>query len=201
MNNGIAVTDQCGSYNWIDKNKHQFCWAHILRNLQQMADYSGKGLTANIGKKLVLICKSVFFFFYLHQNKELSEHQYHKRMQRLRRSFNALLFKGKTVPCKRYAGRCVFISKYETSLWVFLSNPDIPLTNNEAERCIRGSVILRKNSYGTSSERGEQFRSRVLSVVETCKKREISALEMISSIVGAVIRREPYPDVFNIVKI
>ncbi len=58
--NGIAVTDQCGSYNWIDKNKHQFCWAHILRNLQQMADYSGKGLTANIGKKLVLICKSVF---------------------------------------------------------------------------------------------------------------------------------------------
>jgi len=51
------------------------------------------------------------------------------------------------------------------------------------------------------SERGEQFRSRVLSVVETCKKRKISAFEVISSIVGAVIRREPYPDVFNLLKI
>jgi transposase len=171
--NGIAVTDQCGSYNWIDKDKHQFCWAHIIRNLQKMADYSGKGLTEN---------------------------QCHKRMQRLRRSFNALLLKGKTVPCKRYAGCCAFIEKYETSLWVFLSNPDIPLTNNEAERCIRGSVILRKNSYGTSSERGEQFRSRVLSIIETCKKRKLSSLEVISSIVGAVIRREPYPDVFNLAK-
>ena len=198
--NGIAVTDQCGSYNWIDKNKHQFCWAHIIRDLQKMADYSGKGLTANIGEKLVLICKIIFRVQHRYQNKELSKNQYHKRMQRLRKSFNALLFKGKTVPCKRYAGRCAFISKYETSLWVFLSNPDIPLTNNEAERCIRGSVILRKNSYGTSSERGEQFRSRVLSVVETCKKRKISALEVISSIVGAVIRREPYPDVFNLLK-
>jgi len=58
-----------------------------------------------------------------------------------------------------------------------------------------------KPVYGTSSERGEQFRSRVLSVVETCKKRKISAFEVISSIVGAVIRREPYPDVFNLLKI
>jgi hypothetical protein len=61
----------------------------------------------------------------------------------------------------------------------------IPLINNEAERCIRGSVILRKISYGTSSERGDQFRSRVLSVVETCKKRKLSALRVISTIVGA----------------
>ncbi|SQD80130.1 conserved protein of unknown function,Hypothetical transposase [Moritella yayanosii] len=76
-------------------------------------------------------------------------------------------------------------------------SPDIPLTNNEAERCIRGSVILRKISYGTSSERGDQFRSRVLSVVETCKKRKLSALSVISTIEGAVIRREPYPDVFD----
>ncbi|MFT5716035.1 MAG: transposase [Oleiphilaceae bacterium] len=119
-----------------------------------MADYSGKGLTANIGEKLVLICNSIFRIQHRYQNKELTENQYHKRMQRLRRSFNALLLKGKTVPCKRYAGRCKFISKYETSLCVFLSNPDIPLTNNEAERCIRGSVILRKKSYGT------RFRTR-----------------------------------------
>lgn len=199
--NGIAITDQCASYNWIDKNKHQFFWAHITRNLQNMADYSGKGLTAKIGKKLVLMCKSVFRIQHRYQSKELTENQYHQRMKRLRESFKTLLLKGKSVPCKRYAGRCEFILKHEVSLWVFLSSPAVPLTNNEAERCIRGRVILRKNSYWTSSERGDQFRSRVLSIVETCKKRKVSALDMISNIVGAVIRREPYPDVFNLVKI
>ena len=197
---GIAITDQCASYNWIDPLKHQFCWAHIIRNLQKMADYSGKGLTALIGEKLVLMCQSVFRIQHRYEQDQLTVHQYQKRMHRLRRSFNMLLQKGTKVPCKRYVGRCEFILKHEPSLWVFLSGPDIPLTNNEAERCIRGSVILRKISYGTSSERGDQFRSRVLSVVETCKKRKLSALAVISNIVGAVIRREPYPDVFNLAK-
>ena len=56
---------------------------------------------------------------------------------------------------------------------------------------------MRKNGFGTSSDRGDKFRSRVLSVVETCKKRGLSALEVISEIVTAVTERKPYPDVFN----
>ncbi|NAX46764.1 IS66 family transposase, partial [Photobacterium halotolerans] len=55
-----------------------------------------------------------------------------------------------------------------------------------------------KICFGTSSHRGEQFRSRVLSVVETCKKRGMSALDTISDIVTAVIRKQPYPDVFGL---
>ncbi len=194
------ITDQCASYNWIDNQKHQFCWAHIVRNLQKMADYSGKGLTAHIGQKLVLTCQSVFRTQHRYEDNQLAAHQYQKLMRRLRQSFNLLLQKGMRTPCKRYVGRCKFILKHEPSLWVFLSSPGIPLTNNEAERCIRGSVILRKISYGTSSERGDQFRSRVLTVVETCKKRKLSALSVISTIVGAVIRRELYPDVFDFAK-
>ncbi|MBM7074566.1 transposase, partial [Shewanella sp. 202IG2-18] len=86
----------------------------------------------------------------------------------------------------------------ETGLWVFVTHKGTPLTNNEAERCIRGTVIMRKNCFGTSSDRGDKFRSRVLSVIETCKKRGLSALEVISEIVTAVTQRKPYPDVFNL---
>ncbi|WP_255334786.1 MULTISPECIES: IS66 family transposase [Xenorhabdus] len=39
----VIVTDQCASYHWLAPSRHQFCWAHITRNLQQMADYSGAG--------------------------------------------------------------------------------------------------------------------------------------------------------------
>ncbi|WP_340619210.1 IS66 family transposase, partial [Xenorhabdus entomophaga] len=74
-----------------------------------------------------------------------------------------------------YAGRCAYILKHEAGLWVFLHHKNIPLTNNEAERCLRGGVIMRKICFGTNSYRGEQYRSRLLSVVETCKQRGLSA--------------------------
>ena len=106
--------------------------------------------------------------------------------------------KGCEVPARRYAGRCQHILKYEAGLWVFLQYRGTPLTNNEAERCIRGSVIMRKICFGTTSDKGEKFRSRVLSVIETCKKRSLSAIEVISTIATAVITGQAYPDVFNL---
>lgn len=33
---GIVVSDQCPSYNWIAADRHQLCWAHVKRNLQQI---------------------------------------------------------------------------------------------------------------------------------------------------------------------
>lgn len=39
---GIVVNDQYSGYNWLSQDKHQLCWLHVIRNLQQIADYSGK---------------------------------------------------------------------------------------------------------------------------------------------------------------
>jgi transposase len=143
----VVVTDQCASYHWLDPSRHLFCLAHVLRNLQQMADYAGGGLTAHIGARLVLLCQSLFRTQHRFEQHELTETQWRRRMLRL-----------------------------------------------------RGSVILRKICFGTSSHRGEQFRSRVLSVVETCKKRGLSALDVISEIVEAVTAKRPYPDVFGLTR-
>ncbi|PCS22437.1 Mobile element protein [Candidatus Enterovibrio escicola] len=45
---------------------------------------------------------------------------------------------------------------------VFLHHEGVLLSNNKAERCIRGSVIMRKICFGTSYHLGKQFRLRVL---------------------------------------
>ena len=131
---------------------------------------------------------------------ELAEECWLRRMQRLRRSLNRLLKQGTKVICKRYAGRCEFLLKHEQSLWTFTRHKGTALTNNEAERCLRGSVIMRKISFGTSSDRGDKFRSRIASVVETCKKRGLEPLEVVSNIVTAVVTKQPYPDVFSLAK-
>ncbi|MYM60893.1 transposase [Vibrio sp. OCN044] len=57
---GIVVSDQCLSYNWVSTDRYQLCWEHVKRNLQQMADYSGGGDTAYIGKHLCLLTNAVF---------------------------------------------------------------------------------------------------------------------------------------------
>jgi hypothetical protein len=51
-------------------------------------------------------------------------------------------------------GRCELLIKDDEMLWRFMNDDDIPLTNNEAERALRGYVLWRKDSYGVCSHRG-----------------------------------------------
>ena len=41
-----------------------------------------------------------------------------------------------------------------TAITAFVTNPDLPATNNEAERALRDAVIARRISNGTRSEEG-----------------------------------------------
>ena len=55
-----------------------------------------------------------------------------------------------------------------------LEYPSLPLTNNEAERALRHWVILRRISYGTRTEQGSRVFAILISVIETCRKRQQS---------------------------
>ncbi|WP_338419013.1 IS66 family transposase [Vibrio zhugei] len=195
---GFVVSDQCPSYNWINPEKHQLCWSHVTRNLQQIADYSGGGYTAYVGRRLTLIANMIFRIRHRLERKEITHGQYLRRMQRLQKSLDDWLEKGSTLIVQRYKGRCEKLQQHRQSLWLFLNDTSIPLTNNEAERRIRGCVIQRKISYGTTSDAGDKFRGRIHSLVETCKKRGLSTYAVLSEIVQAVTARQPYPNVFNL---
>ena len=56
---------------------------------------------------------------------------------------------------------------------IFLSDPRVPLTNNQAERCLRSPVVGRKNHYGSKSERGSQVAAIFYSLIGTCKMLKI----------------------------
>lgn len=55
----------------------------------------------------------------------------------------------------------------------FLKDAKIPLTNNEAERAVRQSVMGRKNFYGSRSINGADLASIMYTVIESCKKVEL----------------------------
>ncbi len=58
------------------------------------------------------------------------------------------------------------------SLWVFLGVDEVEPTNNRAERAARFGVLWRKRSQGTSSEKGNRWVERILSLRETCRIRD-----------------------------
>jgi transposase len=57
------------------------------------------------------------------------------------------------------------------AIFQVLHHPELPLTNNEAERALRHWVILRKLSYGTRTATGSRIFALLASVIDTCRKR------------------------------
>ena len=66
-----------------------------------------------------------------------------------------------------------------------LSDPTLPLTNNEAERALRHYVIARRISHGTRSERGSRAYALLASVIETCRRRGAVALAFLGTVIAA----------------
>lgn len=56
----------------------------------------------------------------------------------------------------------------------FVHHPELPSTNNEAERALRHAVIARNIGFGTRTSEGSRAYSSLLSVIETCRLRDIN---------------------------
>ncbi|WP_051036690.1 IS66 family transposase [Calothrix sp. PCC 6303] len=61
-------------------------------------------------------------------------------------------------------------------------NPQLPPTNNEAERALRHAVIAQSISYGTRTAEGSLAYCSILSVIETCRLRKVDPWAYIAMI-------------------
>jgi hypothetical protein len=75
-------------------------------------------------------------------------------------------------------------------------HPQLPPTNNEAERALRHAVIARRISYGTRTSEGSLAYCSVLSVVETCRLRKVDPWSYIAIVLTQArkgIKHPPIP--------
>jgi hypothetical protein len=77
--------------------------------------------------------------------------------------------------------------------WVVLDYPELPLTNNAAERALRHWVIARRLSYGTRNARGSRTFTALASVIETCRQRGLSPWTYIAKVLGERRQGNPAP--------
>jgi len=186
------VTDQYAGYHYIDDNNRQLCWAHILRNMIALAESWGTNKLC--GERLVRLVNILFRLRNRFDRQRLTEPLYLKRIDKLRACWQrALSDATRLCVTPRYQNRCELLLKQDAMCWAFIHDHRIPLTNNEAERSLRSYVLWRKGSYGVWSHRGELFRQRILTIVETCRKQSLNPLTWVRAILNAVLHQQPYP--------
>jgi transposase len=71
------------------------------------------------------------------------------------------------------------IKRTRQHLFVFVTNRELPATNNGSERALRPCAVFRKITNGFRTEWGAKLYADIRSVVETARRRAIGALDAI----------------------
>ena len=114
----------------------------------------------------------------------------------LRRSVGYPVGGGTACPCAWTAQVCRSLLEVEPHLWTFARVEGVAPDNNAAERALRHGVIWRKLSLGTASAMGSWFVERMLSVVETCRRRGRDMLTYLTACASPALEGAPAPSPF-----
>jgi transposase len=169
---GPVVTDGWASYDGhLRKAKipRAYCWAHARREFTPLEDHDPTVTPIlDLIDKLFDIERQAKTFAELAQ---LRNEESIKVIIELRDLLMAELPKSRSQSKKRKG--IIYILKRWQGFTAFLTDTRIPLSNNEAERTIRHSVVGRKNYYGAGSYCGADTAATIFTLVESCKKNDI----------------------------
>lgn len=158
---GFVVSDDYGVYRKL-KN-HQLCWAHLLRKFRDLAQ-SGEMINNHRKQRQEEYAKLGAIYDDLKQNRVSERYgEFAERLMRLsmiKPNDPRKLIRIKTTLAKN-------IPNYLTCL----ADPQIPLTNNLAERSLRHLVLKRKISFGSLTKRTAENLAVLLSVLLSLKQR------------------------------
>lgn len=172
---GTIISDFFNAYSPLDVDKAK-CWAHLLRDSHELTNDRPPPDPAS---------ERVLFHQELHQLylamgmallevdvDESTRTQLHTKMRQQLQEFAQKNWQD--ADCVRLAKR---IERHLDELIVWLTNPEVAPDNNAAERALRPAVVTRKTSFGSRSKRGAQAFARLLSVIISWEKQDVSFFE------------------------
>ena len=187
---GIVTSDRGSWYMWLDDERHQLCWSHLLRNFRALAErHSGLGLWAN---DWLSLSELVFRVWHAYRGGTIDRAQLQAAMEPLERTMHALVETGSR-RADAGTGLCVELLNHWDALWTFARVEGVEPTNNQAERALRPAVLWRKGCFGAQSEGGNQFVERILTVAATCRQQKRHLLTFLTEAVEAAWQSRPAP--------
>jgi transposase len=196
---GFVTSDRYVGYHWLDILQQQLCWSHLIRQLTELSERAGQ--SGRLGTRLLDLAGQVFA---VHRERtpvlaaaDRPDHpalaSLREQLQPLRETFHALLEQGAKSKHAKTGRFCAGLLDEYDALWTFCDVPGVNPTNNDAERAMRGPVILRRISGGTQSERGNRLIERILSTIETCRRQGRSTSEYLHDAIDASLHGRPIP--------
>lgn len=170
---GVLVTDFWQAYDAVDTRMNQKCWAHLLRELKAVEDHpnGSRDDWLEFAKPLRRIFTDAVR---LNAAENMPDSERASKVCRLDTRLTELACAEWVHPdAARLSNRLL---KNRMSLLTFAEFPHVPATNNAAEREIRPAVVMRKMSYGSTSEQGGVTRAILMSIYRTLKKRGLDPL-------------------------
>jgi transposase len=172
---GTLNVDRYSAYKVIAKSGLfilAFCWAHVRRDF---LNYS-KEYTENESWGLGWVEKINELY---HANNQRIKHEPETKdflkhdkelkilISQMKRYLDAELKESKVLPSARKL--LISLNKHWEGLTVFINRSEIPMDNNTAERGLRGSVVGRKNYYGSGSVWSAELAAALFTIFGTLK--------------------------------
>jgi transposase len=158
---GVLVCDFYGAYDHYP-GVIQRCWAHLLRDIHDLREQhpSDQGLGGWAAGVHDLYARAKAYRGATAQGRRQAQRAGERELLALCQPFLA----GGAAP---QATLCRRIEAHLAELFVFVADPAVPSTNNEAERALRHLVTSRKISGGTRSREGSATKLALASLFGT----------------------------------
>jgi transposase len=189
---GILTTDRWWAYLYHGLRRRQLCWAHLIRDFQEMTERRDRA-SQKTGESLLEEAKEMFAWWHRVREGTLSRSSFQTYMGPLRRRVRQRLRQATRCRNKLTARTCRDLLKLFPALWTFVRVQGVEPTNNACERALRPAVLWRKGCFGTRSEAGSRFAARMLTTVATLKQQGRNLLEFLTLAVQRYQADKPIP--------
>ena len=171
---GVLVSDFYGAYTSY-AGRHQYCWAHLLRDVDELTeqhrdDAAVQGWGDAVHALYQRATSSAAASDPNPRARRQQRQAYETELGALCAPFVGVAAAPQRVLCER-------ITKHLGELFVFVEEPDVPATNNAAERSLRHLVTTRKISGGTRAPTGTATKMTLATLFGTWRLHGLNPLD------------------------
>lgn len=181
---GSIVSDFYGAYKNLESSNKQFCIAHLIRDIKFLTTVPEENVQ-KFGNELLKYFTKIFNVW--HRREQMPIEKLKEKLKTIRDEISIFLSRDKHGKESKHIWRMKkrLLSTWE-HLFTFMEDPErFEPTNNFAERTIRFVTKIRYLTQGTRSQWGRLWWSRMMSVMCTCRNKNISTYKFIEESIRA----------------
>lgn len=184
---GVLVSDGWKPYWTLDGFEHALCLSHLLRDLASVAESGRHQHWADAMADLLVEAKNALADALAENKTGLSARQ----LKAFRARYDAIIADGKAlVPARHQPGSAnreahnllARLTNQRDEVTLYWTNPDVPATNNQAERDLRMVKLQRKISGCFRTLQGAKDYCAIRSYLQTATKHGMQRLDVLVSL-------------------